>query len=85
MRFDGGLMAFNLTFQVPNERYLLMPNWRSQLKMAFLNVVPERWSQGLVSRSYRRSLPIVSPTPLLGSIRSNSSTMSTVSSMNSRY
>jgi len=70
----------------PDEKYLILPTMLSQLKMRLLGMVPESVSQRLVARKYRKGLPKVSPTPLLGSIRSNSSTMSTVSTVNSsRY
>ena len=68
----------------PEEKYLLLPTWISQFKMHLLGLIPDRWSQKLIARRYRKSLPKVSPTSLLGSIRSNSSTMSTISSVNSR-
>ena len=78
------LCVFNF-YQVPDEKYLLLPTWRSQLKMRLLSLIPNRMSRRLVAHRYRKALPKVSPTPLLGSIRSNSSTMSTVSSLSSRY
>ncbi len=77
--FEKALMT-----REPEEKYLLLPTWGSQLKMKLLGLVPDRWSQKLIARRYRKALPKVSPTPLLGSIRSNSSTMSTISSVNSR-
>lgn len=71
--------------KVPDEKYLLLPNWRSQLKMWIIGCLPEKWSQYLIARRYRKSLPKVVPSPLLGSVRSGSSTASTISSVGSRF
>lgn len=76
-----------LLTKVPDSHYLLLPNWHSQAKMWILSFLPSRISQYWAARKYRRSLPKVS-TPLLSSssnhlhrsFRSNSSTISTVSS-----
>jgi NAD(P)-dependent dehydrogenase (short-subunit alcohol dehydrogenase family) len=71
--------------KVPDDRYLLLPNMVTQVKMTLLNFIPDRISQKLIARRYRKSLPTVSANAsLLGSIRSNSSTMSTISSSRPR-
>ena len=48
-------LAFN--FQMPNESYLLLPNWYSQMKMVLLTMIPYPISQRLVGRKYQKSLP----------------------------
>jgi len=72
--------------KVPEERYMLLPNFFTQVKMTVLNFLPDRWSQKMIARNYRKTLPPVSANAsLLGSMRSNSSTMSTISSSVNSY
>ncbi len=53
--FDRAVMT-----KVPDDKYLLLPSWGSQLRLRMLSMLPERVSQKLVARRYRKSLPKVS-------------------------
>jgi len=79
--------------KVPNDHYLLLPTWHSQLKMTILGYLPQVLAQKWAAKKYRKALPKVVPqSPTLhyrnlshhGSFRStSSSTMSSVMSSTS--
>ena len=35
---------------MPEERYMLLPNFFTQVKMTVLNFLPDRWSQKMIAR-----------------------------------
>lgn len=72
----------------PDDHYLLLPTWHSQLKMTLCSLLPQTLAQAWAAKKYRQTLPNVVPsTPRLshhGSFRSStSSTLSSVMSSTS--
>ena len=48
--------------QVPDENYLLLPTWISQLKMRILGLLPQKLGQKWAAMKYRKALPKVAIT-----------------------
>ena len=46
----------------PDEHYLLLPTWHSQLKMTLLSFLPQKWGQKWAAYKYRKALPKVAIT-----------------------
>ena len=48
-------------FQVPDNHYLLLPTWHSQLKMTIIGFLPQIFAQKWAAKKYRKALPKVVP------------------------
>ena len=48
-------------FQVPDNHYLLLPTWHSQLKMTIIGFLPQIFAQKWAAQKYRKALPKVVP------------------------
>jgi len=85
--FDKAMLT-----KVPDNHYLLLPTWHSQLKMTIIGFLPQIFAQKWAAQKYRKALPKVVPqSPSLhprilshhGSFRSTTSSSNLSSVMSS--